>query len=605
MKYATATLLLMVSLGSLSITAGEPQTTTVEAPITKVTVYPGQAKITRMAGLDLEAGEHTIVIERLPGDVNPETFTVSASGVDGATILGLRPRRVQHLEPPREELAKVEREVRRLEQEERRVVMDHLAAFKQQKELLKKLAETAGSEMGKQVTGGSLDISQWNAAYDFIGSKAIQTDDSIRQAQFALKDIEDRRSLLLDQQYDLNSRKRLKSTSVAIDLRLERAGKLEMDLDYVVDGANWEPLYDARLDPETDTVEISYFADIYQKTGEDWNDVELTLSTSQPSQGTGPGLLPPQWLRGPAPGTSSNLLSEVGGVQGKSRIIDRFETSPQSSLSQAEIEPRPVQAVDALLEQVAGVQTNATGEVFVSGTPAGEVVYQADGVPTGDALGGSSPAGLASGRVMNSSTYNTNFRIMRKETIRSDNQQVRAPIAQYRFGATPRFLCRPLLRQEVYRVASVVNQSDAPLMSGSMSIFVGSNYIGRTHKGGLTIPREKFTIPFGPDNSVKASRKIVQHKRTLSSTKVRQDQTIEITLTNHALEPKEVRLEETLPVSQDNRIKVDIRDKRPDTDDPDGHGMLRWRLTLQPGEETTVSFSYRIEYPRGIPVKGL
>ena len=73
--------------------------------------------------------------------------------------------------------------------------------------------------------------------------------------------------------------------------------------------------------------------------------------------------------------------------------IQKYETSNLVSISSQAIQKKPVQTVDALLTQVAGVQTNAAGQVFIRGGRANEVSYIVDGVPVGDALGGTGGAG--------------------------------------------------------------------------------------------------------------------------------------------------------------------------------------------------------------------
>ncbi|MFZ5980416.1 MAG: carboxypeptidase-like regulatory domain-containing protein [Candidatus Zixiibacteriota bacterium] len=80
-------------------------------------------------------------------------------------------------------------------------------------------------------------------------------------------------------------------------------------------------------------------------------------------------------------------------VVGKQDVIDRFSVENKMTITQETIKHKPVQTVDALLSQVAGVQTTATGEVFVRGGRAGEVSYIVDGVPIGDPLGGTGQTG--------------------------------------------------------------------------------------------------------------------------------------------------------------------------------------------------------------------
>ncbi len=86
-------------------------------------------------------------------------------------------------------------------------------------------------------------------------------------------------------------------------------------------------------------------------------------------------------------------LDETITVKGTRDILDKFVTESRVSISQETIKQRPVQTVDALLEQVAGVQTSSEGEVFIRGGRAGEVAYIVDGVPIGDPLGGAGNIG--------------------------------------------------------------------------------------------------------------------------------------------------------------------------------------------------------------------
>lgn len=82
-------------------------------------------------------------------------------------------------------------------------------------------------------------------------------------------------------------------------------------------------------------------------------------------------------------------------VVGKADVLDMFQTGATVNISQETIKHRPVQTVENLLEQVPGVQTTSTGEVFVRGGRAGEVAYIVDGVPIDDPLGGQGSAGAS------------------------------------------------------------------------------------------------------------------------------------------------------------------------------------------------------------------
>ena len=70
---------------------------------------------------------------------------------------------------------------------------------------------------------------------------------------------------------------------VARELEAEHAGTLQLDVSYRLPGAGWRPAYEARAETGTDAVELVSYGLVRQRTGEDWRDVRLTLSTAKPT----------------------------------------------------------------------------------------------------------------------------------------------------------------------------------------------------------------------------------------------------------------------------------------------------------------------------------
>ncbi|MBK7970688.1 MAG: DUF4139 domain-containing protein [Bacteroidetes bacterium] len=53
-----------------------------------------------------------------------------------------------------------------------------------------------------------------------------------------------------------------------------------VDINYMVTEAGWIPSHDLRSTSPSEPVQLTYSAVVYQNTGEDWDDVNLKLSTS-------------------------------------------------------------------------------------------------------------------------------------------------------------------------------------------------------------------------------------------------------------------------------------------------------------------------------------
>ena len=84
-------------------------------------------------------------------------------------------------------------------------------------------------------------------------------------------------------------------------------------------GVRWAPLYDARLDTGTrerkPALELVRRAEIVQQTGEDWNDVALSVSTVRTAKGGNGPELSPLIVRyyvppAPQPARSSHLMQD-------------------------------------------------------------------------------------------------------------------------------------------------------------------------------------------------------------------------------------------------------------------------------------------------------
>jgi hypothetical protein len=87
-------------------------------------------------------------------------------------------------------------------------------------------------------------------------------------------------------------------------------------------------------------------------------------------------------------------LNKVIKVTAKGKGIDKYVHSSQVTITSDAIKAMPVQNVDQLLQQTAGVVTTNEGEIVIRGGRAGEVAYIVDGVSISDPLGGYGPANL-------------------------------------------------------------------------------------------------------------------------------------------------------------------------------------------------------------------
>src|SRR6202022_5109269 len=93
----------------------------------------------------------------------------------------------------------------------------------------------------------------------------------------------------------LNQKKEERRVSVSV--QSQSAAELRVELRYVVQNASWLPVYEARVDTSSGKVSLMYDAMLRQRTGEDWTNARLTVSTARPEQNNQLPELEPKYLR--------------------------------------------------------------------------------------------------------------------------------------------------------------------------------------------------------------------------------------------------------------------------------------------------------------------
>ena len=541
-------------LAGAQVTAEE---ITVDSRITDVTVYPAQAQVTRSASHQLSAGEHSLIFENIPAAARTASFRASASGPQGLTLLGMDHRLVFRTEATDKKVAELERRISHLRNEVKREIDDRLDVFNQQKKFLATITQSATTKMTEQIAKGGMQVTEWRSAYVFVSEELRAANDSIRIVSLELEKVNAELQKLTREHNQLRTTRAKSARTVQIDVNLQNAGKVSVELQYVIGGATWAPLYDARMDEETGQVELSYLAEVTQRTGENWEDVTLALSTASPAAGTGPGPVANWTLTGLSGAFKRSDIHIRGGRAGEVALQDDASIIADFDVGSV--------SVDELLAQVAGI-------------------------PRATIITGS---------------YSTSFDIERKETIPSGEKAVRTSIGSWPLKSEVELICRPRNREGVYRLVTLTNQDEAPLMPGAVSIFAATDFLGNARISDLITPSQEFKLPFGLENSITVKRVIDSYKIDRNRSRIRIDQIIKITLTNNGSKSAELTLEEPLPVSQDSRIKVRISRIKPEPLPSEDKKKAVWKVSLAPGEKMEFLVPVRIEHPAEMRVAGL
>ncbi|HMC98167.1 MAG TPA: mucoidy inhibitor MuiA family protein, partial [Flavobacteriales bacterium] len=99
-----------------------------------------------------------------------------------------------------------------------------------------------------------------------------------------IKELNEQLNKLRLQLNQVQGRKARATSEVVVDVSANSAVEAALTLKYMVHSAGWGPSYDIRVADITRPLQLTYKAQVYQSTGEEWKDVELALSSGQPAR---------------------------------------------------------------------------------------------------------------------------------------------------------------------------------------------------------------------------------------------------------------------------------------------------------------------------------
>jgi uncharacterized protein (TIGR02231 family) len=256
--------------------------------VAQVVVFPDRAQVTRSVSVSC-VGKTPVLFEGLPPAADPSTFRASSSD---ATVEGLRSetrtREAAYSKPIAQLEAKQDALVRQLNG-----INDTLVRAEYLGRLGNQFDSVAVDLVSRDLAVAKPDPQEWARAFDAALKATLdgaqQTVDEGAKRRELTWQLDDLRAQLRGLQASAQRQEQV--AEVLVSCPSGRSAKVS--LTYVVGGAAWSPRYEARADEAHGAVELGTWATVTQRTGEDWSQAHLVLSTALPSQDATPPEIQP------------------------------------------------------------------------------------------------------------------------------------------------------------------------------------------------------------------------------------------------------------------------------------------------------------------------
>lgn len=344
---------------------------------------------------------------------------------------------------------------------------------------------------------------------------------------------------------------------IIVSVEAEAAVTGNLNLKYYVASAGWLPRYDIMATSGKEKIQLIYRAQVYQNTGIDWKDVNLTLSTSNPNQGNTKPIL-----------NTWNLFYGYPNsyLQNKNAYGAKVPTNQNYNMARPEMKTKKL-----------AVQDNAQAEdLDDAGGAMAEPVF-----------------------TINDNLMRAEYVIKTKYSIASDNKSHNVVINNVEVPVTLTYSAVPKLDKDAFLMGKVVNWEDLNLLPANAKLFFDDSYIGLTAIDPNTV-KDTLYMDLGRDRSIIVKRQNLKDKckdQVIGDDHI-VTKTIEITVRNTKAIALDFEVEDQIPVASDNTIKVNLLSK-------DGAvyneltGKLTWKINVKSKDSKKLVFSYEVRYPKG------
>jgi uncharacterized protein (TIGR02231 family) len=516
----------------------------VKSELKEVTIYQQNAKISREAMVSIPAGITEIVMEDLTSSILQNSLQVD---IEGKAILLSATSRINYMFDQKES-------PRIKELKDSLELVDSEIYWLQNQKIVYQGEEKVINEnnkLGSEQEG--LDVEELKQLVIFYRSRLFEVKKEILKIDKKIQELKLVKSRIQNQLSELNSTRNKPTGEVIINVSSNISTKIKLKLSYLTPNAGWSPVYDIRADGTDKPLKLIYKANVYQKTGYDWKDVKLTVSTGNPTVDNNRPILYPWYIDFYVPPT------------GLSYKQSQLKSAERSQMMQINI------AQEALAREELG-EVAEMPEYIVSET---------------------------------TSQMAAEYKIEVLQDIPSDGKEHLVAMMEYKPDADFTYHTVPKLSDGAFLLAKVPDYGQYNLLPGQANLFFQGMYVGQSTINPVTTA-DTLLVSLGRDNKISVKRNQLKDftKKQVIGGNIKETKGFEIFVRNNNVFPVNLEVLDQIPISKNKEIEVQLEDDG-GAEYTEDYGRLLWKLNLNSGQTQNLRFVYSVKYPKDKKIRGL
>ncbi len=595
----------------------------VKSTIKRVTVFTKGAQVSREAKTNIPAGNSILKFIEIAPSINTNSIQVKADG--DFTILSVTSQ-LNYYETPikKEEIEKLQTEQEKLQDQ-----------IDDENTLSKVLDEEESLILSNRILGfeqNGVQIDQLRATSEFYRSRLKEIRLEKLTLRRKVKSLQKKISEIQAQIKELNKTEKKNTVQILVAVNAKKATSGLFTISYMVNNAGWTPIYDLRVKDVKSPVQLAYKSNVYQSSGESWEDVLLTLSTGNPYRsGTKPILNP--WLLnfytpyayqnrgrykpGVYSGTNNANVRRISGVVmdeygepliganviikgtsiGTSTDFDgRYSLEVPQNGKRIVISYLGYKSLETAINSssmniVLGDAGASLSEVTITAKSSG--ITKKRRKRKDEPMAATQPVPVEE----KEQATTISFKIDIPYNVPSDGKRYIVNIKEEQLPAYYEYYCAPKLDTDAFLTAQVTGWEALNLLDGEASLFFEGTYLGKSYLSVQSV-EDTLDLSLGRDNSivVKRTRQKLNTKNKFLSNKRVDTRAWDIEVRNKKKLPINIIIEDQIPVAITEEIEVEYETKEAKYDKD--KGMLSWKFELAPSSSKKLNFKYTVKYPK-------
>ncbi|MFN0246844.1 MAG: mucoidy inhibitor MuiA family protein [Kofleriaceae bacterium] len=548
------------------IATADTSANTLASKVTKVTVYSDRARVTRRAQVQLPTEATVFAFRSLPGWVDDGSVQVS---VTAGVIVDVRVDRRFLSKATDASWQRVEKEHSMLSNQ-LAALNDEIAVLDAQKQQIESIKAFSVAKITQDTTIGDVSVKSYGDVMGFISASLRDTAKARRDVKMQLDELKPKFDASARTVEDAKGLMKLEETTVLVTLQGTTSMPATVEITYMLPGVTWEPMHELRANTtDAKNVEVVSFAAVTQTSGEDWGGAELSFSTQSTTEAV-------------------NIPELDALTLGDTQTVTRTRTSKASSFTRAQ---SAFKGQNMLWNKVRQSAAERERENF-------EQVYQSN-IEFLEVVQGRTVSIFESLAKRGTTAH---FKAQAAQSVRGDGHPVRLLIGRSSLGFTQQIVAAPEQSLSAAHTVSMLNATGQSLLPGQVALYQDGTFLGMTDIE-FVAKGERFSVFLSVADQLKITRQLDRKQSALIRKTRNQMQVVfVVTVENLSSEAASFRLADRIPVSENKDIRIDKVSITP-ASKPDSQGLLRWDLTLKPGEKREFRIGYQVEYPAELVIE--